>query len=653
MSLLLFQDLREPMPTKKKRKKGPIICAFDTEIEYDTDYSLKHMSTRQVVEHEKFKCYLCTFANDDFTEGLAPEDVDWLKYDGATFICHNASFDQYVFEQLQIDEIIPNIEVTFICSADMVSYFQLPRYLSGALQVVFGYDMPKDMRDWMKGKTWQDAVDSGKSKELLQYGIDDAIWTWKLYKELYHKWPEDERELSRINREMCWEGLPIDVKALRSALKSMEKKMWELQKKLPWVDVVDPDTKKTYAVTGKKGLNTYLKKEGLPTITSTAKDSDECHDWIANYGTRCSYVADFQSLVRMNKHYASLKKMYERVDDRFRFSYGLLQYGVPSTQRWRGTGGWSVHNGFPREVQHGVDIRAMLRAPKDHSLIVSDLSQIEPRCSSYIVGDEDALKAFKKGMSPYEYHALATMNWNGKSLKKEDPNMYALAKERVLSLGYGVGWARFMQSARNYGFGSVLDQKFDKFDENAFLSFLEKVPSQSHYIDTYDLATEYEKRCMINSWIQVMDFRKKSPLIKGMWDYHAEQFKKAASEGENYSIELPSGREMKFFKPRPELQGISCAHVRGDKFRTREYGASLYQKSIQATARDVFAFHLKKLNDEGVKVIMHVHDEIVAEVHNSKVDDVKKVIEQVMTTPPSWAKIPLKAEAVVSETYFK
>ena len=638
---------------KKTTKKKPIICAFDTEIEYDSEYSLKHMSTRQVVEHEKFVCYLCTFANDDFTEAGAPEDIDWLKYDGATFICHNASFDQYVFEQLQEDEIIPKIEVNFICSADMVSYFQLPRYLAGAVQVVLGHDMPKDMRDWMKGKSWDDAVEAGKAKELLKYGIDDAIWTWKLYKKLYKDWPEDERALSKINREMCWEGLPIDVKGLRSALKSLEKKMWEIQKKLPWVDAVDPDTKKTYAVTGKKGLNTYLKKEGLPPIKSTAKDSDECDEWISNYGARCSYVADFQSLVRINKHYASLKKMYERVDSRFRFSYGLLQYGVPSTQRWRGTGGWSVHNGFPREAQYGVDIRAMLRAPKGHSLIVCDLSQIEPRCSSFITEDYEALEAFEKGMSPYEYHAAATMNWEGKSLKKEDPNMYALAKERVLSLGYGVGWSRFMQSARNYGFGSVLEQKFDKFDENSFLQFLEKVPNQQHFIDIYDVATENDKRCMVNAWIQVMDFRKKSPKIKALWDFHSRGFSEAASEGLDYKIELPSGRMMKFFRPRAELQGISCTHVRGDKFRTREYGASLYQKSIQATARDVFAFHLKKLHDEGVKVIMHVHDEVVVEVKNSKVDETKELVQQVMTTPPPWARIPLQAEAVVSETYFK
>ena len=182
MTSNLFQDLTERIMTKKK---DPIVCAFDTETEYDPTYSIVTLGTKGYVDHEKFKCYLCTFANDDFTEGAAPEDIDWMKYQGATFICHNASFDQYVFERMQELKIVPQITVTFIFSADMCSYFQLPRSLAGATKVVFKHEMPKDMRDWMKGKSWEDAVDAGKSKELMQYGIDDVVWTWKLYKKLY------------------------------------------------------------------------------------------------------------------------------------------------------------------------------------------------------------------------------------------------------------------------------------------------------------------------------------------------------------------------------------------------------------------------------------------------------------------------------------
>ena len=626
---------------------------MDTETEYDKDYSIKDTGTRGYVEDGRFKCYLVTFANDDFTEGAAPEDIDWHKYQGATFICHNASFDQYVFEEMQVQGIIPmEIDVTFICSADMCSYLQLPRNLAGAVKTVFKHDMPKDMRNWMKGKTWQDAVDAGKKDELMKYGIDDVIWTWKLYKKLYKKWPELERRVSTINREMGWEGLPIATRDLRKDLKKMEKQIWDIHQLLPWVGEVDPDTKKPYAVTGKKGLNTYLSREGLPVVKSTAKDSPECSNWIDAYGSRCSYVADFQTLGRLNKHYASLKKIYDRLDDRGRFSYALLYAGVPKSMRFKATGGFSVH-GFPKEIQYGVDMRGLVRARDGYKMIVSDLNAIEPRCTAVVTEDTEAIAAYFEGKNPYQHHAMDQMGWTGESLKKEDPGLYALAKERVLSLGYGTGWVKFLERARQFGFGYVFDREYDKFDENSFLGFLERVPSQTHYIDIYDVAETFEKRCMVNAWIQVMDFRKKNPKIKGLWDSHSEAFGKASGTGSTYKIPLLSGREIKFFKPRGELQGISCTTIEGGKQRFREYGASLYQASIQATARDVFAFHLDTLHKEGVKVIMHVHDEVVVEVKETEAEDTAKLITQVMTTTPPWAKIPLASECVISDRYFK
>lgn len=637
----------------KKTKKKPIVCAFDTETEYDPKHSIVIQGTRQYVEDERFECYLCTFANDDFTEGAHPKDIDWFKYQDATFICHNASFDEAVFISMVERGIVPKIRVTFICSADMTTYFQLPRALAQAVKVVFKHDMPKEMRNWMKGKTWQDAVDAGKDEELMKYGIDDVIWTWKLYKKLYKKWPEMERRLSTINREMCWEGLPIDVPALRKALKKMDKQIWEITQRMPWHDQVDPDTKKPYALTGKKGLNTYLQKEGLPVIKSTAKDSSECDEWVNDFGIRCSYVSDFQTLVRIKKHHATLRKLMDRVDDRFRFSYSLLQYGVPSTQRWKGAGGWNVQNAFPKEVKYGVDIRAMVRAPKGYKLIVSDLGNIEPRCAAMICGDTEALAAYFEGSNPYQYHAEETMNWTGGEVKKEDPLLYSLAKERVLSLGYGVGWVKFLDRARQFGFGGVFDREYDKFDENNFIRFLENVPSQNHIVDMFDVADEYEKRCMVNAWFQVMDYRKKSPLITALWKEHSENYAKASSSDKTYEIPLLSGRSIKFFKPRGELQGISSKHVEGGKDRRREYGASLYQKSVQATARDVFAFHLDRLHEEGIKVIMHVHDEIIAEVKEDEVEEKAKLIEEVMTTSPPWGKLPLASDCVIADRYFK
>src|SRR6185369_3555960 len=88
-------------------------------------------------------------------------------------------------------------------------------------------------------------------------------------------------------------------------------------------------------------------------------------------------------------------------------------------------------------------------------MLVSDLSQIEPRVLAWLVKDKVALAAMAAGDSPYVAHAKASMDWNPSNpkwvkgdLKKEDPGSYALAKVRVLGLGYGAGWRKFITMAQ-------------------------------------------------------------------------------------------------------------------------------------------------------------------------------------------------------------
>ena len=44
------------------------------------------------------------------------------------------------------------------------------------------------------------------------------------------------------------------------------------------------------------------------------------------------------------------------------------------------------------------------------------------------------------------------LRWDGDDgkLKDENPKMYAFAKARVLALGYGAGWAKFIMMAAMY-----------------------------------------------------------------------------------------------------------------------------------------------------------------------------------------------------------
>ena len=149
--------------------------ALDFETYYSKDYSIVGQSTYQYVNHPEFDAYLVSLWNPEISYvGQTKEYPDWKKLDGYTFIAHNASFDQRCFERCVELGIIPDIKVDWICSADMCVYFQYQRNLKGAAKEILNADMDKEVRENMKGKTWDDMIAMDESKAVLQYALDDA-----------------------------------------------------------------------------------------------------------------------------------------------------------------------------------------------------------------------------------------------------------------------------------------------------------------------------------------------------------------------------------------------------------------------------------------------------------------------------------------------
>ena len=289
---------------------------------------------------------------------------------------------------------------------------------------------------------------------------------------------------------------------------------------------------------------------------------------------------------------------------------------------------------------------------RDSTLIVSDLSQIEPRLTAFLAGDTDFLDLIKKGMSPYEAHARQTMGWTGGKLKDEDPELYLLAKVRVLQLGYGSGWSKFAETVAMYGQNQILDQDFSRADELRFQEYAGKyMPGKA---TLYPQLPTDDRRQWVNAFIQVMDFRDKNQKITRAWKSLDVQLKQTASEGNDFEIPLPSGRVLKYFRCRHEPDGVTCATQKGSIRRTKMYGANLFQNSVQALARDCFGFIMNRLTDAGFKIVLHVHDEVVVEVPESMAEESKSAIEKLMGQPPEWMRnVPIASEAIITKQYTK
>jgi DNA polymerase len=393
------------------------------------------------------------------------------------------------------------------------------------------------------------------------------------------------------------------------------------------------------------------RKAGVEPPKSMAKDSPELAEWIKEHGDKLKFVSAMQNHNRLNMHLTRMRSVKNRLTDDNRMSYNLKYFGADATGRWSGDAGFNVQN-LPRETRYGVNIRNMFSAPEGKTFVVADLSQIEPRLTAFIAGDKDFLKLIKQGMSPYEAHARQTMGWTGGKLKDEDPELYLLAKVRVLQLGYGSGWFKFAETVAQYGQQQILDMGFSRKDEIRFEEFANTYQPGKGSI--YPTLSEKERRQWVNAYIQVSDFRDKNPKITAMWKKLDREYKMAAAEGDDFSFEIPSGRTLHYFSCQHQHDGVTCKTQKGALRRVYQYGANLFQNAVQATARDCFGFIMTNLEKAGKKIVLHVHDEVVVEVDEDMALHAKADIQEIMKQGPEWMKdVPLDSEAIITKEYTK
>lgn len=117
---------------------------------------------------------------------------------------------------------------------------------------------------------------------------------------------------------------------------------------------------------------------------------------------------------------------------------------------------------------------------------------------------------------------------------------------------------------------------------------------------------------------------------------------------------LPSGRELAYHEPelRPAVtpwgaQVIKLSFMGWESTvqkwqRVDTYGGKLTENIIQAVARDILAHGMLALDLAGYEIVLHVHDEVVCEVHRGQGSIAQ--VEKIMSTMPAWcADWPIRA----------
>jgi DNA polymerase len=582
--------------------------AIDFETFYDKDYSLKKMDAWSYVHHPKFDAYLMSVYGEDFQWVGHPKDFQcWEKLEGALLLAHNASFDSLVFKRLQEQKIIPAIQpAAWRCTASMAVYLQAPRNLKGACKQLLGIEVDKTQRSKACGQTTGDLF---KDDAMTDYALEDARLCFLLWEKHNHLWPEEEQELSTLTFEWGQAGIGVDFQTLGKCIQTLEKQRFDAVQLLPWVDDFNEDTPLSH-----RQLALACREAGIPCPASLAMDSPLCEAWEIKYGEEYPWVNAMRIFRRTNmllSRFYAIRSRVRKEDNRF--PYGMKYFGaVPG--RWSGDSGFNVQN-MPRGEMFGADLRKCFQPSDGNVFVIADLCQIEPRILAWLIDDVAFLDLVRDGVDIYEAHARATMGYDEPApLKETDSKMRSLAKARVLGLGYGCGPKKFVTVAKNLG--------------GIEISFAEAKQI-------------------------VADFRSKNPRISRLWKQLDRAFKRSA--GGDYSIELPSGRHLKYFDVHKTDRGYFAARtVRGGRVRCL-YGGLLCENLVQATARDLFAKHLLQIHRSGIgRIVFHVHDEVIVEVPREQAEEAKNQILEIMRTTPDWLSgCPVDAEAGIFNHYTK
>jgi DNA polymerase len=280
-----------------------------------------------------------------------------------------------------------------------------------------------------------------------------------------------------------------------------------------------------------------------------------------------------------------------------------------------------------------LHVRSCLVARPGHALAVCDFSGVEARALAWAAGDFGALDVFASGVSPYKVMAALIFGTTPDAISKGH-EWYTVGKIAELACGYGMG-------AR-------------KFHENN-ADALERAG-----VDAADV---------VRAWRELH-----APIVR-FW-YALEAGFRAAVQGRRAEVScfafepandgavaliLPSGRPImyeraharqtpgRYGKPRWDLS------YQGSKpHREHVYGGLITENAIQAMCRDLLADALVRCEAAGLDPVLHVHDEIVAEVPASCAAEGYEYLHEIMTTLPAWAEgFPIGAAGHFGRRYRK
>ncbi|MGI6355235.1 MAG: DNA polymerase [Lentisphaeria bacterium] len=473
--------------------------------------------------------------------------------------------------------------------------------------------------------------------------------------------PASELALFQFDLAVNGRGIAVDLAAVDAISAAVEEAAGHLTAEFQDLTGLDSPTQRDATL----GL---LQEMGVPISGLTARDVDEAlgdedagllGGAAPGVDPRAARVLEIRrSLSRSSLAKYQAMRRAACPDGRLR---GLFMYYGAATGRWAGR--LVQPQNFPRGAFADVDgcialflagdagavemlygdlfvaasscLRGMIVPAPGHDFIAADYSAIEGRVLAWLAGEESALDVYRAGRDPYKVAAAAIHRVAYDDVSRDQRQIGKVAE---LACGYQGAVGAFQAMGSSFGL---------------------ELP-------------EDEVRGIVRGW------RESRPKTVGWW-HELENCAVAALErpGDEFRagpvslscmdgallIRLPSGRCLYYRNPRLEEKDVPwgrkmcIAHDGVDSYSRRWktqylYGGRIAENVTQAVARDILCRGMLRAEAAGYPIVMHVHDEAVAEVPEGFGS--VEVFEELLCAPIPWARgLPLKAEGWRGKRYRK
>ena len=620
------------------------LVTLDFETYYSKDYGLKKYTTEAYIRDPQFEVIGVAVKVDDYPtdwfSGTKEEIKEWLSvipWKETNLVCHHTAFD----------------------GAILAWHFGIvPRYYMDTLSMSrplhglsVGGSLAALSKHYVIGTKGTEVLDAlGKRRldfepgELAKYGNyckNDTELTYTLFNLLKPEIPNKEMYMIDLMLRMFIDPvLELDAGKLDTHLINVQRKKEILMNRID--STIGRD-----ALMSNPQFAEVLKKMGVepPTKISlrTGKESyafgktdPEFKKLLDHEDERVQAVVSARLGVKSTLE-ETRTSSFLGIAERGALPILLNYYGAHTG---RASGGDKINlQNLPR----GGELRKSMRAPKKHKLVASDSAQIEARVVAWFAGESGLVEAFRNKVDIYSEFASDVYQRpiNRKRVEVVDgketlPDFVEgfVGKTCILGLGYGMGKDKFKATLKIGQAGVSVDM---------LLSDAERV---------------------------VNLYRQKYPMIVALWKQGQEALE-AMTKGYEYDlgvgiklkckdnkIYLPNGMFVNY----PNLRKVGNEYLYDARYGANKiYGGKVIENVVQALARIIVFDQMAKIDQQfrkkdtkanRFKIVLTVHDEVVACVPEVAVSKCIEFMEKTMSVPPSWCSdLPIACEANFGDSY--